>query len=347
MSAGLLVCCGSLTLDNVLTADRRILPQTWGGNVLYSAVAARLWHDAVGIVTRAGADYPPEAFGAMERLGIDTAGIVVTDEPHGMNVAFCYSPDGSRVRAFPPEAMEAIPAAERARFVDYTTYGVAHRFKTWEAFSPLGEDLPAHYVEWMVAMHCAAMPVTSHISLAGRVRAERGGEVWLQVDSPWYDERDLSRDAGAPLFGLLDALLPSEIDVTNAAPAGEQARTIDTLLQRGLPHVVLKRGADGSLIHVASGERIAIPSWPADIVDLTGAGDAYCGGFLAGMALTGDPRRAARYGTVSASFAIEGVGISRLMTTSADEATARLADFDRDGPGSGHAIQNRESHPCS
>ena len=61
------------------------------------------------------------------------------------------------------------------------------------------------------------------------------------------------------------------------------------------------------------------------MVDLTGAGDAFCGGFLAGLHLTGDLASAAAFGTVSASFAVEGEGIGRLMAATRQEAEARLA----------------------
>ncbi len=48
-------------------------------------------------------------------------------------------------------------------------------------------------------------------------------------------------------------------------------------------------------------------------VDLTGAGDASCGGFLAGYFLTRNEVEAAMRGAISASFAVEGVGFSGLL----------------------------------
>ena len=322
----MLICCGSLTLDNVLTAGREALPQSWGGNVLYSALAARLWHEDVGVVSRAGSDYPSAAAKALEARGIDTGGIAALAEPHGMNVAFCYAADGSRVRAFPQEAIRAIPAADRARFVDYTTHGPDHRYQTWTAFAPDGDDIPAAWMRRATGVHCAAMPVARHVAITARIREACGGDVWVQVDSPWYDERDLSHDHGGALFPLLDALVPSEIDVQLSAPGLSQAAAIDAIMARGMRTIVLKRGAAGATIFTR-GSALDVPPYPVDVVDLTGAGDAFCGGFLAGMHLTGDPAAAVHYGTVSASFAIEGAGLSRLLATTADEAGHRLAAF--------------------
>ena len=54
--------------------------------------------------------------------------------------------------------------------------------------------------------------------------------------------------------------------------------------------------------------RYEIPAYPCRLVDPTGAGDAFCGGFLAGFQKTNDPLLAALHGGVSASLKIEGSG---------------------------------------
>ncbi len=59
---------------------------------------------------------------------------------------------------------------------------------------------------------------------------------------------------------------------------------------------------------VSTGERWEIPAYPARVVDPTGAGDAFCGGFLAGYEATYDPLQGVLYGNVSASIVIEGTG---------------------------------------
>lgn len=63
---------------------------------------------------------------------------------------------------------------------------------------------------------------------------------------------------------------------------------------------------------------------PARVVDSTGAGDSFCGGFAVGLAGTGDPVRAAQYGTVSASMVIEGYRALYALHSNRNEAQARL-----------------------
>ena len=105
MTRDLVLCCGSLTLDNVVLADGRHLPRSCGGNVVYSALAARLWHDRVGLVSRVGCDYPQSFLTLLADHGLDLGGVVRCQDAHGMNVAFSYRPDGSRVRAFPAQVV--------------------------------------------------------------------------------------------------------------------------------------------------------------------------------------------------------------------------------------------------
>ncbi len=323
MKRDLLVCAGSLTLDNVVTAEGRQLPQSYGGNVLYSALGARIWHDAVGLVSRAGADFPAACVDMLAARGLRTEGIRRLDQRHGMNVAFCYRPDGSRVRAFPPEVIAAIAPQERQRFIDYGIADVDTRFAIWTAFAPDGADIPDHWMPAIAALHCAAMPVQRHHAIAVRMRRE--ADAWVQIDSPWYDERALGRDEATGLFALLDAILPSEDDVARASPGRPIADTLAGMKHQGAQCIVLKRGARGSRIFSTASAPLDIPALPgAAVVDPTGAGDAFCGGFLAGIHLTGDPVQAALYGTVSASFAIAAPGIDGLLATSRDRAQQRL-----------------------
>ena len=50
-----------------------------------------------------------------------------------------------------------------------------------------------------------------------------------------------------------------------------------------------------------------IPAYPVTIVDPTGAGDAFCGGVLAGYRNTYDPLQAAMYGNISSAMIMEGI----------------------------------------
>ena len=330
MSAPDVILCGSLTLDNVVTAGGRALAQSCGGNVVYAALGARLWRVRAGLVSRAGCDFPQDFLERLEALGLDIGGIARVAALHGMNVAFAYREDGSRMRAFPAVVMAALPARERPRFVDYTTRGPEHRFATWLGFAPDGGDIPP---PWCIArfMHCAAMPVQRHLSLAEVLRAARP-EAHIQVDSPWYDDRTPTLDFHTALLGNVDLLLPSEADLAAWRPGEDPLRVAAALAAAHRRRIVVKRGAAGCLLFDAEGRCVLeVPTCKVEAVDPTGAGDAFCGGVLAGLCRFGDLRRALACGTVSASFAVEGEGISRLADADPDAAERRLRHIEQGG----------------
>jgi ribokinase len=323
MSGPRLLIFGCLTTDNVVTAAGDLLPQSYGGNCLYAALGARVWSDGVGIVSRYGFGYSEAPFERLRRLGIDTSGIRHLGIAHERNVAFAYRADGSRVRRFPPEVIARIPLAERARFIDSSLNADAEA--RWLQFAPDGEDAPSDWRETAVGAHCAYMPVSNHLAIARTMRSRTGGPVWLQVDSPWRDRYAPEADHATPLFSHIDALLPSEADVEESAPQAPVEDTVLTLLDRGARVVVLKLGPAGCRIFRRGEGRIAeIAAVPVVARDPTGAGDAFCGGFLAGITMSGDIVTAARYGAVAASFAVEAPGLDGLAASSRDEARDRL-----------------------
>ena len=319
-AAPALLVCGSLTIDNVRTADGTLLPRRAGGNVIFAALGARLWSSSIGLVSRAGRDYPREALTRMRGLGFDLAGIARIDAPHGMNVAFSYAADGSRVRVFPPDIMAAIPQPDRARFTDYTAAGLGARFATWLAFSPTDADIPAGWVRGARAAHLAAMPVQRHQSLVGALTGMR-----VQIDSPWYDERTPGQDFHTKLLPGIDLLLPSEADLLLWRPQRPPLETAAALARQTRQRVLVKQGSEGAVLLDRDGElECRWPALPVPVIDLTGAGDAFCGGFLAGFDASGDVEHAGACGTVSASFAIGGVGTDGLLAIDRAEASRRL-----------------------
>jgi len=312
---------GCLTPDNVVTADGECLPQTFGGNALYGALGARVWSDRVGMVSRFGAGYPPACFELLRSLNIDIEGVRDLGKPHGRNVAFAYNADGSRTRNFPQAVVDRIPPAERARFIDSSTLPDA--LERWHEFAPDESDVPAGWWPTLRGIHCATMPVVKHRRIARACRARFGSSGWIQIDSPFYDAPPGNR--AEELYSDINALLPSEADIETFWPGSDPDETVITLLGHGARVVVLKLGSAGCRIfEQGRGLTAEIAVVPVEARDPTGAGDSFCGGFLVGMLRTGNLVDAARYGTVSASFAVETHGPDGLVRSTRQEALDRL-----------------------
>ncbi len=89
------------------------------------------------------------------------------------------------------------------------------------------------------------------------------------------------------------------------------------LLEKGPRFVILKKGEHGAFL-LGRDVRFALPAYPVeDVVDPTGAGDSFAGGFMGYLAAAGvvdgpNLRRAMLYGTVTASYCVEGFGVEGL-----------------------------------
>jgi sugar/nucleoside kinase (ribokinase family) len=102
--------------------------------------------------------------------------------------------------------------------------------------------------------------------------------------------------------------------------------------QMGPRLVVIKRGEHGVTLF-SDHSVFSIPGYPLEeVLDPTGAGDTFAGGFMGQLARTGDLsdsnlRRAVVYGSVMASFAVEGFGLERLLRLAPHEIQTRYQEF--------------------
>ena len=87
-----------------------------------------------------------------------------------------------------------------------------------------------------------------------------------------------------------------------------------SLLAAGPSTIVVTRGADGAAVTDRHGT-IEVPALAADVVDATGAGDAFTAGFLFGTIQRQPARTCARLGAVLASFAVEDWGAQSHLPT--------------------------------
>jgi hypothetical protein len=105
---------------------------------------------------------------------------------------------------------------------------------------------------------------------------------------------------------------PNLLEARQVYGFGDPVKLVGAMLDDGAAVVALRLGEDGSLV----GQRdhpslIRVPAVPVpEIVDQTGAGNTYCGGFLIGWVESGDLQTAACYGAAAAAFALEVLGVA-------------------------------------
>lgn len=291
-----LAIAGSLSIDSVLTQDGRHVVGKVGGNALWSSLGALIAGIAPRIVTVVGNDYPQEVLAALVAAGIDTSAVRHIERSHPVRVTFAHMADGSRLQPVPQELIRALPDAARAAFVDTTMLR-----DVLPLGAPTGADVPDSWLHEVDHWHLPLLPLNRHRSLVERISAGRGV---LQSDCP--ARSDLMKD----VFGLLsatlvdiDVFLPSTSDFDVVAPDLDVADILFHLRSHGARIVVLKAGGGGVFVQTRD-ELVHLPAYDAPAIDPTGAGDAFCGGFMAGLAATGDLIEAAALGSAAASFAI-------------------------------------------
>ncbi|PRY26171.1 sugar/nucleoside kinase (ribokinase family) [Aliiruegeria haliotis] len=147
--------------------------------------------------------------------------------------------------------------------------------------------------------------------------ARRNG-LTVSLDCGW--DESLNAEV-APLIGAVDLFLPNEseehwLSGLGAAPSGDAA-----------PLTVVKCGGDGSRAS-RDGQRIEVTAEPVEVLDTTGAGDAFNAGFLHRW-LSGDPLEAClaagnRCGAVAVG-AVGGFNASRARRILAPATPGGLA----------------------
>ncbi len=126
-------------------------------------------------------------------------------------------------------------------------------------------------------------------------------------------------------------VLPSEQELMEYFGTIDADSGASALFDHGAQSVIVKQGNRGVTVYEGRGETgSVIPAYQTErVVDTTGAGDSFGGGFFVGLAETGDMRKAALYGSVSASFVIEGYGAEHTLSVSRREAEERLSHLSK------------------
>jgi sugar/nucleoside kinase (ribokinase family) len=136
-----------------------------------------------------------------------------------------------------------------------------------------------------------------------------------------------ARRALPALLNGVTAFLTSQEELKNLfwGETHDLWRMAEAVSMYGCEYVIIKCGARGQLLYdVDTRRKWEIPAYPARIADITGAGDTFCGGFMAGYCKNYDPLEGVLYGNISASLKLEGSGPFYPMDVLPGLAEARL-----------------------
>ncbi len=291
-----LVVVGSIGLDTIETRDAR-REDILGGSVTYACAAASFL-TSVGMVGVVGTDFPAAELARYERYGIDHTGLQ-TREGATFRWSGVYEENMIDRRTL---------STELGVFGDFSPeLPAAYREAPFLLLGNIGPELQLHVLE--------------EASQARFVAADTMN-LWIEI----------ARDA------LLEVIKRAHLLTLN----DEEARMLtgryhlrdcaDAILAMGPRYVVIKKGEHGAMLFSENGIFLA-PAYPVEaVVDPTGAGDTYAGGFMGALAREGEVteealRQALIAGAVIASFGVEAFSLERLDSLSAAEIDARCRDL--------------------
>ena len=296
-----LTVVGSVAFDSLETpfgVRERVL----GGAATHFSLAASFFTD-VRVVGVVGEDFGPDEFEVFARRGVNV------------------------------DDVERVPGARsfawKGRYE--WDFDVAHTLDTQlNVFAEFEPKLSDASRESSVLFLANIQP---DLQRAVREQCERAVLSGLDSMNFWIES---ARDSLIRTIGTVDAVLVNDAEARMLTGEPNLARAAARIREWGPRMLVVKQGKYGAALFTAEGF-FALPGYPLEtVVDPTGAGDSFAGGFLGYLAAhAGEPlddeilRRAMVYGSVLASFNVEEFGTERVQRLTHEEINARFADFKR------------------
>jgi len=275
-----IVILSNIIIDDVWLADGTHQGRSLGGAAVWAAIGARAWWPRVGIAAGVGADLATVTAGQLREFGLLIDGERVRHS-HTIQSRLTYASDGSRTETPTFGAQHFGDMQLTAADISPTLMPAAGTYvfrdlwpEFWQAFRNQRGNLG--HTLW---------------ELQGDVAAQH---LWPQVRDllPEVDIVSVNLAEGQCLLGSRDPAAQSRL-----------------MLENGAQTVIIRMGADGALISNRSQSlRLTPPDSP--VIDVTGGGNAFCGGFLAGWCIRpGDLEYAGQCAAGSAALAIAQIGL--------------------------------------
>lgn len=289
---------GSVALDTVETPFAR-KEEALGGAASYFSTAASLYNQ-VNLVAVIGSDFPREHLDFWRSRPVNLAGLQVQDGKTFRWTARYHMDMNSR------DTLD-------------TQLGVYAGFHA---------VIPEEYRQSPLLFLANIQPELQMEVLeqmpGARLKVLDTMELWIATERAQLTE----------VIKRVDILLMSEEEVRQYTNQASIVTGVRQLLAMGLQYVIVKQGSYGALLFGADGTYFSAPSYPLEeVIDPTGAGDAFAGGFLGHLSTvqpsfddrysTEDFKYAIVHGNIIGSFVCEDFSIGRLRTLTMDDIILR------------------------
>ena len=305
------IFAGKLNQDFFITADNLPVLNILGGNLPYAGVGFKLWEKSSnpGLIARVGENYPQDWLESLHEEGFDTRGITILPDKVDVRSFYVYTDIATRVTGEPIPFFSKLGLPFPKALLGYrdTSEVIDSRLEFYTT-SLRRDDIPNDY-KHATSAHLCPIDYMTH-SLLPAVFRQNGFTIVTMDPAPSYLNPSFWNEV-PPLITGLTAFLPAEEDLRNLfrGQSDDLWEMAEAIAAYGCEIIVIKRGIRGQyILDNASKKRWEIPAYDSRLVNPTGVGDAFCGGFLAGYKQTYDPVEAALFGNIAAAIVSEGVG---------------------------------------
>ncbi len=271
-------------------AEAEKLQKAFAGDALNLLAAASRLGSSCGFLSRVGNDpFQPFLLNGWESLGIDTTHVKRVEGRNGIYFISIYG-HGER---------------------EFTYYRAGSAPST---MTP--EDLDPAYVAQAKILHISgiAQAISDSARATALAAAHMANDAGVRVSfdpnlRPALWSAAAARAAAEELLPYVDIALPSGPEESEQLFGYSSAReTAEFLHSKGVDTVAVKQGEAGVLVSTG-GTSQTVPAFVVpEVVDTTGAGDAFDGAFLHGLVRGMPPLEAARLGVVMAGLKVRGRG---------------------------------------
>lgn len=297
-SAEWLISIGSVIIDDIILPDGQSRMAALGGGATHAVMGMRVWWDRVGLVSAVGEDFPSQLWDDLA-AHVDLQGVLTRTckTPRAWQL---FETDGTRNEVFRTS------------------------FEEMAAQIPTPQEFPEAYRSLKgVHLHCSPDHVETWVAFL------RSFADPFILWEPW-DTFCVSQNwqRFCQLAKLVNCVSPNLSEAQQLTQLDDPEKIAERVLEEGVQMLALRMGEQGSLLATREGLRLNLPpAKPQCTVDVTGAGNAYCGGLIAGMAQYGDVVRAGCMAAVSASFALEQFGALYSLDGLRQRAQQRLHNY--------------------
>ncbi|MCY3770493.1 MAG: PfkB family carbohydrate kinase [Gemmatimonadetes bacterium] len=295
---GILVV-GTVAFDSVKTPEGEASDAVGGSATYFSAAAS--FYAPVDVIAVVGNDFPLDSLDFLRERQVDISGLEIRE--------------GKTFRW----AGEYAANMNDRRTTDT-------QLNVLSGFRPVLADRHREHDHVFLAN---LDPDVQHEVLSQSGGPGRPGIVACDTMDFWIDGK---RASLLSMLNRVDVLIINDGEARQLVDDYNLVRAAERILDLGPRAVVVKRGEHGATLCTRD-IWFAVPSYPvSSVIDPTGAGDTFAGGFMGYLARSGDTgvdglKRAMVHGSVMASFNVEDFSVRRLASLTEDEISDRHDRF--------------------